>query len=280
MAITNTEMAAAWDGPEGDHWTEQAERYESVGPLYWDALADAVGIQPRDDVLDVGCGTGRSTRDAARLAVDGSVLGVDLSRRMLDRARARARAEGLTNVRFEHADAQVHPFERDAFGVVVSNFGAMFFADPVAAFANLAGAMRPGGRLGLLAWRQLSDNEWLTAIRGALSAGRKLPTPPIGVPGPFGLADETQTRTILEAAGLVDILIERIDAPLRFGDDAEDAFAFLSALGIARGLLQELDPSTAADATEELRRTIDEHQNDDGVTFGGSAWIITARSGR
>jgi len=279
MAIANTEMAAAWDGPEGDHWTEHAERYESVGPAFWDALAAAINIQPHDDVLDLGCGTGRSTRDVARLAKAGSVLGVDLSRRMLDRARATAQTEGLTNVRFQHADAQVHPFERNAFDVVISNFGAMFFADPVAAFTNLAGAMRPGGRLGLLAWRQLSDNEWLMAIRAALIAGRDLPTtPPVGAPGPFGLADETHTRTVLGSAGLLDVVIERIDAPMRFGHDAKDAFEFLSTLGITRGLLQDLDPDTAASATDQLRRTIAEHEDNNGVTFGGSAWIVTARS--
>src|SRR3712207_2152547 len=139
MRIANEEMAAAWDGPEGDHWTEHAVRYESVGLGYWDALAAAVDIQSDDHIVDVGCGTGRSTRDAARLAKAGRVLGVDLSSRMLERARAAAGAEGLTNVRFEQADAQVHPFERRAFDLVMSSFGAMFFDDPVAAFTNLAG---------------------------------------------------------------------------------------------------------------------------------------------
>ena len=278
MTIANAEMAAAWDGPEGDHWTEHAERYESVGPAYWEALAAAVDIQPDDDVLDVGCGTGRSTRDAARLARAGSALGVDLSRRMLDRARRAATAEGLTNVRFEQADAQVYPLGGSVFDVVISIFGAMFFAEPIAAFTNLAGAMRPGGRLGLLAWRQLSDNEWLSAVRAALAAGRDLPTPPVGVPGPFGLADETHTRSVLESAGFVDVAVERFDAPLHFGHDAHDAFAFLSTLGITRGLLHDLDPDTAANAIDQLRHTIAEHESEDGVTFGGSAWVITARS--
>lgn len=278
MAIANVEMAEAWDGPEGNHWTEHAERYESVGPAFWDALAAAVDIKPDEDVLDVGCGTGRSTRDAGRLAKAGTVLGVDLSRRMLDHARAAAKAEGLTQVRFEQADAQVQPFGHGVFDVVISSFGAMFFADPVAAFTNLAGAMRPGGRLGLLTWRQLSDNEWLTAIRTALAAGRGLPTPPTGAPGPFGLADEAHTRAVLDSAGLVDVAVERIDAPLRFGRDAVDAFEFLSTLGITRGLLHDLDPESAADASDQLRRTIAEHEGEAGVTFGGSAWVVTARS--
>src|SRR5919112_2595485 len=100
MAIANAEMAAAWDGPEGQHWAEHAERYESMVPAFWDALAAAVGIAPDDDVLDVGCGTGRSSRDAARLASAGSVLGVDLSGPRLERARNAAEQEGLEHVRF------------------------------------------------------------------------------------------------------------------------------------------------------------------------------------
>ena len=146
MTIANVEMAEAWDGAEGDHWTEHAERYESIGPGYWDALAHAVAFRVDDQVVDIGCGTGRSTRDTARITTSGEVLGVDLSRRMLERAEATARAEGLTNVRFEQADAQVHPFPTGAFDAAISVFGAMFFADPVAAFANIARALRPDAR--------------------------------------------------------------------------------------------------------------------------------------
>jgi len=63
----------------------------------------------------------------------------------------------------------------------------MFFADPVRAFTNLAESLHPGGRIGLLAWRELARNEWMSAIRDALAAGRSLPIPPPGAPGPFGL---------------------------------------------------------------------------------------------
>ena len=278
MTIANTEMAKAWDGDEGEHWTEHADRYESVGPAFWTALTAAVPVRTDDDVLDVGCGTGRSTREAARLASNGSALGVDLSRRMLERARASAAAEGLTNVRFEQADAQVHPFDAAAFDLVVSSFGAMFFADPVAAFANLHRSLRPEGRLGLLAWQELAANEWLTAVRGALAAGRDLPTPPAGAPGPFGLADAERTGEVLRAAGFTDVAVEGLHAPMRFGSDVDDAFAFMRTLGITRGLLHDLDDATAAAALDALRRTLDEHETADGVVFDGAAWVVTARA--
>ena len=279
MVIANVEMAQAWDGAEGDHWAEHAERYESIGPGFWDALAAAATFRADDDVLDIGCGTGRSTRDSARLASSGTALGVDLSRRMLERAAATASAEGLQNVRFEQADAQVHPFSQGAFDVVISSFGAMFFADPGAAFANIARAARPDGTLGLLAWRELADNEWLCAIRRALAAGRDLPTPPAGMPGPFGLADAAQVDAILSSAGFVDITVDAIDDVMRFGADAQDAFDFMSTLGITRGLLHDLEPDAADAAIDALRGTLAEHETADGVTFGGAAWLITAHAG-
>ena len=188
---------------------------------------------------------------------------------MLDRAREQARAEGLVNVRFERVDAQVHPFPSDTFHVAVSCFGAMFFADPINAFANIARSLRPDGRLGLLAWRELAANEWLVAIRTALAAGRDLAVPPAGLPGPFGLADARRVDEVLSRAGFADIHLDPVDAPMRFGIDVDDAFAFVSTLGIVRGLLHDLEADTARAALDALRLTLAEHETADGVTFDG-----------
>jgi SAM-dependent methyltransferase len=279
VTIANTEMAAAWDGPEGEHWTRHAARYERASRANWQRFLDTVPIGPHDTILDVGCGTGRSTRDAARISASGSALGVDLSSRMLGYAREAAEREGLTNVDFRQADAQVFPFPDSAFDLVISNFGAMFFADPTVAFTNLRRSLRDDGRLALLAWRELARNEWLTAIRDALAGGRQLPVPPASVPGPFGLADGDHVRRVLGAAGFVDIGLDEVGEPTEFGSDAEDAFAFVSTLGIAQGLTQELDEDSRARVLDSLRRTLVEHDTGDGVLFGTSAWLVTARAG-
>lgn len=275
--IANVEMARAWDGEEGDRWTEDAERYEATGCRVWQRFLDTGPVEVSDRVLDIGCGTGASTLDAARIASAGAALGVDLSARMLARARRRAEAEGLTNVRFEQADAQVHPFEANAFDVAISSFGAMFFADPVAAFANMARALRPGGRLAMLTWRDLARNEWLTALRGALAMGRQLAEPPPGAPGPFGLADPDRVQAILGAAGFEDVELQAIDDPLQLGPDADDAFEFVRNMGIVHGLTQDLDDATRARALDEVRAVLEAHQSDEGVLLGTSVWLITAR---
>ncbi len=199
----NVEMAAAWDGDEGEEWARDWEHYDRSVQGYHSLLLDAAAIGRSDRVLDVGCGNGESTRDAARAAGKGSALGVDLSSRMIERARGLARVDGLANVRFERADAQAYPFDAAVYDVVLSRFGTMFFADPVAAFTNIGAAIRPGGRLVMVAWRGVGHNEWLRCVFAALAVGRDLPAPPPGTPGPFGLAEPSSSRRSTSPCGWV-----------------------------------------------------------------------------
>ena len=161
-------------------------------------LRAAYGIGPGDEVLDIGCGTGLTTREAARAAAPGRVVGVDVSQRMLERARQLTAAEGLGNVRYELGDAQLHRFAPASFDVAISRFGTMFFADPPAAFANIAGALRPEGRLVLLVWQRLEHNHWVQAIDAALGDAAQPPQPGAD---PFSLGDAEATARILQRAG-------------------------------------------------------------------------------
>jgi SAM-dependent methyltransferase len=274
-AIANSDQARAWQGEE-DHWAEHEERYNASVHRHGRHLLDAARIAAHDRVLDIGCGCGESTRDAARVAVAGMALGLDLSARMIARARERSQAEGLTNARFEQADAQVYPFEPQSFDLAISRFGAMFFGDPVAAFRNIGRALRPGGRLALLAWQELGKNAWLLALRGALAAGRTLPAPPVGAPGPFGLADPAAVRRILAEAGFDAIALQEVSEPVSLGADADDAYGFVRTMGVTRGLLNDLDDTTAARALEALRSTLAAHDTPEGVLLPSAAWLITA----
>lgn len=275
--IANAEMAAAWDGDEGAEWARDWQRYDRAVAGHHARLLAAAAIEPADRVLDVGCGNGETSRAAARLAGAGSVLGVDLSSAMLERARELAGAEGLPNVAFEHADAQVHPFRPGDVDVVVSRFGTMFFADPLAAFTNLARATRPGGRIVLVAWQGLAANEWLREIRAALAAGRSLPTPPTGVPGPFAQADPDQVRSVLSAAGFDHVALRSVEEPFWVGTGTDDAFAFMSTGGLARGMLGDLDEHARRRALDSLRATLDRYAGAGGVVMGSAAWVISAR---
>lgn len=279
IEVVNTEQAAAWDGHEGDVWTEQADRYDRASRRIWQRLLDAGLVGRADRALDVGCGTGGPTRDVARLAAEGEVTGVDLSTRMLDLARKRSADEGLDNVSFVRGDAQVYPFEPAAFDVALSCFGAMFFNDPVAAFTNIATGLRPGGTLAVLAWRTLPENEWLTSLRGALAVGRDLPLPPPDAPTPFALADPERVRGILGSAGFDDVDLVPIDEPVELGTDAADALEFAKTMGIVEGLTESLDAGRRAEAMSNLADLLHARESSAGVLMGTAAWLITARRG-
>ena len=250
--LVNIDQAAAWDGHEGDVWTEQADRYDRASRRIWTRFVDAELVGSTDRVLDVGCGTGGPTRDIAHVATDGEVTGIDLSTRMLELARELSADEGLDNVTFVRGDAQVFPFEPEAFDVVMSCFGSMFFSDPVAAFTNIGGGLRRGGTLALLAWRALEENDWLMSLRGALAVGRELPMPPPDAPTPFALADPERVRAILESAGFQSVDLEPIDELIDLGADASDALAFAKTMGIVEGLTHGLDAQPLAEAMSNL----------------------------
>jgi len=277
IEVVNTEQAAAWDGHEGDVWTEHADRYDRASRRIWQRFLDAQLIGRADRALDVGCGTGGPTRDVARLASDGEVTGIDLSTRMLDLARKRSADEGLDNVTFVRGDAQVYPFEPATFDLALSCFGVMFFNDSVAAFTNIARGLRPGGTLAALAWRSLPENEWLTSLRGALAVGRDLPVPPPEVPTPFALAHPERVRAILGSAGFEDADLVPIDEPVELGKDASDALEFAKTMGIVEGLTETLDAGQRAEAMANLADLICAHESSAGVLMGTAAWLITAR---
>ena len=270
---SNADQARSWDGDEGDYWTTHAERFDEAVAGYHRIFLDTAAIDVAERVLDIGCGTGQTTRDAARRATGGMAVGVDLSSRMIALARRLAELETVTNARFEQADAQVHPFHESSFDAAISRTGAMFFGDPAAAFANIARALRPGGRLVLLAWQPADRNEWIGAFAAALAAGRDLPAPSPNGPGPFSMADPARVRSLLSSAGFVDPQLRGLSAPMYFGRDADDAHRFI--LGLLGWMMDGLDDTGRAQANDSLRATVENHTAG-GVWFESAAWLITA----
>jgi SAM-dependent methyltransferase len=276
--VVNVEQAEEWDGREGDHWVQHADRYDALSQRVTPHLLEVATIGTADRVLDVGCGCGLTTRTAARAASAGSVLGVDLSAAMLQEAECRARAEGLANVGFEQGDVQVHTFAPAAFDLAMSRFGVMFFENPVAAFANIASALRPGGRFVFTCWQDLARNDWIMVpAGGALSY---VPFPdlgPEGAPGPFSLADPDHTRRVLTEAGFEGIKINEIAEQMFLGDNAADATEFLQGTGMARLLFEGVDSETERKAIDAVRDALEAHEQPEGIWLGSAAWLVAAR---
>ncbi|WP_219465012.1 class I SAM-dependent methyltransferase [Nonomuraea rhizosphaerae] len=237
----------------------------------------AARVGSGDRVLDVGCGTGQSTREAAHAAVAGSVVGVDLSAPMLERARRLSDEQGLRNITFQQGDAQVLRFPPASFDLCVSRFGVMFFADPVAAFTNIGRALRPGARLVLLVWQDHDRNEWASAFRRSLTGATVAPAPSADGPGPFSLADPAIARGILAAAGFTQVSFTDVHEPVYYGPDPGAAFDNMLRLREYRDLLAGLDPVAAEQARTRLHAMFAAHDTGSGVYFDSRAWIITGR---
>jgi ubiquinone/menaquinone biosynthesis C-methylase UbiE len=248
--------------------------YDAELRAHHEHLRAAYGIGAGDAVLDVGCGTGLTTREAARAAAPGRVLGVDVSERMLERARELAAAERLGNVRYELGDAQVHGFDPAGFDVAISRFGTMFFSDPATAFANVASALRPGGRLVLLVWQRREVNHWVRAIDAVLGAAAQPPPPGADA---FSLGDAEATRRLLEGAGFADVRFAGVDEPVFYGPDVDAALSVVRGFQDTRAALATLDDREAARTVGRLRDLLAAHHDEQrGVALAARSWLVTA----
>jgi SAM-dependent methyltransferase len=274
LGVGNEEQYAAWNGEEGDLWVRDADFYDGAVRVLHRRLLSAAEIQPGDRVLDVGCGTGQCTRDAARLAGPGAATGIDLSLPMIQLAERTARREGLSNATFVQGDAQVFAFPDAVFDVALSRTGAMFFADQVAAFSNIARALRPGGRLLLVSWRSARENEWISLLREALLPGAPPPEPAGDLPTPFRHADRQGTTAVLERAGFEDVGFEALDSPMYLGADAADAFPKLRDL--FGWMVRDLPAPELERALARMLDVLCAHETPDGVAFGSASWLVTA----
>jgi SAM-dependent methyltransferase len=262
-----------------EHMGDDVEHvdYDAELRLLNDALRRAYEIGPEDRVLDIGCGAGQATRDAARLAGDGWALGVDISKEMIERAHLLAEAEGLRNITFEHADAQDHRFPSERFDLAISRFGTMFFRDPVAAFTNIGGGLRRAGRLLMMVWQAHERNEWSVSIERALAAAVGSPVPASVGLDPFSLADPATVRRVLHAAGFSDVTFTGVRQPIYFGRDVAAAFEWVGGFACTNEVLDRLDPIDTELAFERLRETLVAHVREGGVWFDSRAWIVKAR---
>jgi len=248
-----------------------------------DAIFPTLHVNPGERILDVGCGFGDTAcMLAERVGPGGEVVGIDCCDAFMEDGRKDAVTRGLSNVTFVEGDVEVYPFQGD-FDMVFSRFGTMFFANPVAAMKNMRTALKPGGRMTLIVWRDRADNHWGTVPKQVLL--RHLPEPGDDAqtcgPGPFSQANQEMVTGQLKAAGFEDIAFERVDAPFRTGLSIEDAINFQLAVGPAGEVYREAGDLAhqkhdviMADLAEAYRPYV----KDDGVYMPSSSWVISARN--
>ena len=288
--MVNSDQREAWNGESGDAWVRTQEEHDATLEPWARVLAEAAAVRPGERVLDVGCGCGATTLAAATSSGPvGTTVGVDLSEQMLARARELAEAAGIANVAFVAGDAQADDLVPPDIGigatpydVVISRFGVMFFDDPVAAFANMARATRPGGRLAMVVWAPLTEQEWLLVPSGAALPHLGFPgVDTEGGPGMFALAEPERITEVLGAAGWSDITAEtqRRRMPLGGPGGIDEAMTFLLSTRAGRDLFAGADPDAAEQALKAIREALQPHLTPTAVELHGTAWSVTAHRG-
>jgi SAM-dependent methyltransferase len=250
------EQAKLWNGSAGCAWVEAQSLLDRILQPFEDVLVAAVSASGARRVLDVGCGTGSTTRGIARLpAANRECVGVDISEQMIDTARMLAEQEGVP-AKFICADAQTHAFEPASFDMIMSRFGVMFFADPVRAFANLRAAASQDATLCFIAWRSPAENRFMTtAERAAAPLLPNLPARRADAPGQFGFADARRVQSILAESGWTVIDIQPIDVECALPESELSRYgARLGPVGVA---LREVDPRTRDQVVAVVRKAFE-----------------------
>jgi ubiquinone/menaquinone biosynthesis C-methylase UbiE len=274
----NEEQIEFWNGPGAARWTVHQVALDHALRTFGEAAIARAAVREGEYVLDVGCGCGDSTLSlAGRVGTAGSVTGIDVAAPLL--ARARQRASALGQVRFIQGDAAALtlPAEHD---LIFSRFGVMFFSDPVRAFTQLRGALRPRGRVAFVCWRAFTDNPWATIPFESIleEFPDAQPTAAEGAPGPFAFADRAKLEQILSAAGFRSIAIERFDEPLIMSEGSlSDAVDFAINTGPVARLLVDASPEALARVRDGMARTLAQHHDASGVRLMGSVWLVTAQ---
>ena len=269
------DQTALWNGHAGQAWVEAQEMLDRLFAPIETMLVDAVRSAPAQHVLDIGCGTGATTRAIARLPGRKSV-GIDISEPMLALARREAEWEGLP-ADFIQGDAQDHAFEPGQFDLIVSRFGVMFFDDPVRAFVNLRRAARPGAGLRLFTWRGPDENPFMiTAERAAAPFLPDFPARRPDEPGQFGFADRERVRRILEQSGWGAIEIAPVDFACAMPVSALERY--FTQLGPLGRVLGSLDDGLRSRIIAEVRTAFEPFVHGDEVRFTAACWSIGARA--
>ncbi len=268
------DMAAYWDRA-GKVWVEQQALLDRIYAPVAEAVVEAAGLHAGEAVLDVGCGSGATTFAAAwRTGPEGRAVGVDISPALVELARRRAGEEGQEGVAFQLADAQTATFDQ-TFDAIVSRFGVMFFPDPVAAFANLRSASKPGGRLAFACWRSPEDNPLSLVPLAAAAPFLETPlTYAKDAPGRFGLADPDRARRILAEAGWRKVEIAPLDTTAPGG--FEDLMTLSVRVGPLNPALAGVDEALRTRVHEAVAKALEPYVENGVAAMDAACWLVTA----
>jgi SAM-dependent methyltransferase len=272
--------ASDWAAERGEKWRANLSGMESMLAAVDEPLIRALQLDAPTRIADVACGGGGTTIEIRRRAPPGSVVhGFDVSPSLIEVARGRIGADDRA-IAFHVADiattTPARPYDR-----LVSRFGVMFFAEPQAAFSNLARWLAPGGRFAFAVWGPPSENVWLTSVRDVVA--RVVDVPPIAsdAPGAFRYAEIDTLLDLLARAGFrgIDVTDWRGSLPIAGGRPPAEAAQFaLASFGPFGELLAKAGQAALDEAQRLLTARFSQDFDQGSVRMDACVRIVTGTS--
>jgi SAM-dependent methyltransferase len=281
-ASPNTREVEYWNSAHTRAWAEEHEAIDRLFAGLTQVALNLAAPQLGERVLDIGCGSGTTVLElASRVGPSGYVLGADVSKPSVEKARERIAAAGVRQAEIILCDVSTHTFPANSFDLVFSRFGVMFFAEPVATFTNIRKAMKPEGRLALAVFRTPQENTWATAALAAVRHMLPPITPPgLEEPGQFSWADAARVHRILESAGFQDVSLTPHDPamPLAARGGAAEAASFMCRVGPVVRALTDASEQRRKEVRGALEAFFRIHEGPQGIVLPGAIWIVTAQA--
>ena len=274
----NADQLAFWNGPGGHTWVARQEHTDITLAPVTEALLAFATPQTGERVLDIGCGCGATTLEFARaVGPAGRVAALDISGPMLAEGQARAKTAGIANIAWQQVDPAMAAL--DAYDLLTSAFGVMFFGDPMGAFANMRSAATPGARMAFVCWRALAENPWMEVPMNAVSC--HLPPRPKAVPnapGMFAFADPERVSEVLTAAGWAAPRLEKLDLDLDIaaGRGLEEAVDQSTKIGAVNSWLRNQPTDVVSVAIASVRAALAPHVDGASVRLPGAMWLVSS----
>jgi SAM-dependent methyltransferase len=153
--------------------------------------------------------------------------------------------------------------ETGAFDAAISRLGLMYLPDKAVALAQAKAALRPGGRYATLVFAEADRNRFFSVPISIIRTRAELPRPAPGLPGPFSAVN---LQELLEGAGFTDVVVQRVEAPLRLADAAECARLERESFGALQQMLAGLNDAEREETRAEIGRALQEFEGPSGFT--------------
>lgn len=264
-------------------WNSAAEAWYRWGTLLsrWlgpatETMLDMAGIKQGSRVLDVAAGAGEQTLAAAkRVGVTGQVLATDISPVILEYAKSAAALAGFDNVATQVIDGEcLDELDSGPFDAVISRVGLIYFPEQQKALRGMRNRLRDGGKVAAMVYSTAECNGFFSVPVAIIRRRAQLPPPLRGQPGPFSLGKPEVLETAFEDAGLRDIQIEKVDAPVRLAS-ASDCLQFeQESFGALHQMLSGLNDAEKDDAWDEIEQALMQFEN--GQQFEGPCEMLIA----